>query len=89
MNSFNIIIQDVDVATFFGVPDLPPTTVSPVILYNGIQPDLPIIRTTASSSNTLSVQILARRTILQAIFSESSTLTTRADYLLRRENCLS
>ena len=40
--AFNIIIQDVDVATFFGVPHLLPTTVSPVILNNALQPDLPV-----------------------------------------------
>ncbi|TEB26191.1 hypothetical protein FA13DRAFT_1610377, partial [Coprinellus micaceus] len=43
--AFNISIQDVDVATFFGVPgpQLPPTTVSPVILNNTHRPPPPAV----------------------------------------------
>ncbi|KAF9446364.1 hypothetical protein P691DRAFT_733405 [Macrolepiota fuliginosa MF-IS2] len=36
--AFNIVIQDVDVATFFGAPQLPPTTASPVLLNNVLRP---------------------------------------------------
>jgi hypothetical protein len=43
--AFNISIQDVDVATIFGVPgpQLPPTTVSPVILNNTHRPPPPAV----------------------------------------------
>lgn len=43
LSAFNISIQDVDVATFFGVPQLPPTTVSPVILNNVDRPPPPAV----------------------------------------------
>ena len=36
--AFNIVTQDVDIATFFGAPQLPPTTVSPAILNNVAPP---------------------------------------------------
>ena len=41
--AFNIVIQDVDVATFFGAPQLPLTTVSPIILNNVLQPAPPAV----------------------------------------------
>ena len=43
--AFNIVIQDVDVATFFGVPHLPPTTISPTVLNNALQPAPPAVIT--------------------------------------------
>ncbi|KIJ13974.1 hypothetical protein PAXINDRAFT_100449 [Paxillus involutus ATCC 200175] len=43
--AFNIVIQDVDAATFFGVPQLPATTVSPVILNNLARPPPPAVVT--------------------------------------------
>ncbi|CAA7265002.1 unnamed protein product [Cyclocybe aegerita] len=57
--AFNISIQDVDIATFFGVPQLPPTTVSPVILNNVHRSPPPAViskeesRTASSSSHIL------------------------------------
>ena len=41
--AFNIVIQNVDVETFFGVPHLPPTTISPVVLNNALQPASPAV----------------------------------------------
>jgi hypothetical protein len=41
--AFNIVIQDVDVATFFGASQLPPTTVSPIILNNVLGPAPPAV----------------------------------------------
>ena len=43
--AFNIIIQDVNAATFFGTPQLPATTVSPVILNNLAWPPPPAVVT--------------------------------------------
>ncbi|KZP08550.1 hypothetical protein FIBSPDRAFT_802949 [Athelia psychrophila] len=43
--AFNILIQDVDAATFFGTPQLPATTVSPIILNNVARPPAPAVVT--------------------------------------------
>ncbi|KAF9066042.1 hypothetical protein BDP27DRAFT_1424194 [Rhodocollybia butyracea] len=43
--AFNIAIQDVDSATFFGTPHLPATTVSPVVLNNVTRPRPPAVIT--------------------------------------------
>lgn len=43
--AFNIVIQDVDAATFFGTPQLPATCISPVILNNVARPPPPAVVT--------------------------------------------
>ncbi|KZP18436.1 hypothetical protein FIBSPDRAFT_956228 [Athelia psychrophila] len=43
--AFNILIQDVDAATFFGTPQLPATTVSPIVLNNVAEPPAPAVVT--------------------------------------------
>ncbi|KAE9399338.1 hypothetical protein BT96DRAFT_858424 [Gymnopus androsaceus JB14] len=43
--AFNIVIEDFDAATFFGTPQLPATTVSPVILNNIARPPPPAVIT--------------------------------------------
>ena len=60
--AFNISIQDVDVATFFGVPQLPPTTVSPVILNNVQRPTPPAV---ISKEDRLFFQYLERANIYE------------------------
>jgi len=74
--AFNIIIQDVDVATFFGVPHLPSTTVSPVILNNALQPDFPI-----SKDDRLFFRYLERANI-----GEKATVDDFAGHILRMLN---
>jgi len=74
--AFNIVIQDVDVATFFGFPHFPPTTVSPVILNNALQPDLPI-----SKDDRLFFQYLERANI-----GEEATVNDFAGHILRMLN---
>ncbi|KAF9074009.1 hypothetical protein BDP27DRAFT_1215103, partial [Rhodocollybia butyracea] len=44
---FHIVIHDVDVATFFGTPQLPAATVSPVTLNNVARPPPPAVVTKA------------------------------------------
>ena len=74
--AFNIIIQDVDIATFFRVPHLPPTTVFPVILDNALQPDFPI-----SKDDRLFFQYLERANI-----GEEATVDDFVGHILRMLN---
>lgn len=45
LHAFNIVIQNVNAAIFFGTPQLPATTVSPVILDNVARPPPPDVVT--------------------------------------------
>ena len=76
--AFNIVIQDVDVPTFFGVPHLPQTTVSPVVLNNAVRPAPPAVIT---KEERLFFQYLDRATI-----GEEAAVDDFAGHILRMLN---
>jgi hypothetical protein len=73
--AFNIVIQDVDAATFFGAPQLPATTVSPVILNNLARPPPPAVVT---KEERIFFEFLDR-----AIISEVAAVDDFATHILR------
>lgn len=75
---FNIVIQNVDVATFFGTPQLPQTTVAPVIL-NNIERPAPT--TVLSKDERLFFKYLER-----AILYEEAAVHDFSGHLLRMLN---
>lgn len=93
--AFNITIQNVDVQTFFGVAQLPQTTVSTVILNNVVAPRIRLLpmfspktnSTSSSISTVLSTLSSAAWMILLATFFECSTSTTLVDHLSSKQSC--
>ena len=59
--AFNIVIQDVNAATFFGTPQLPATTVSPVILNNLTWPPPAVV----TKEEHIFFEFLARANVLE------------------------
>ncbi|KIL62602.1 hypothetical protein M378DRAFT_80878 [Amanita muscaria Koide BX008] len=76
--AFNIVVQDVDVATFFGAPQLPPTTVSPVVLNNTFRPAPPAV---ISKEDRLFFKYLDRANI-----GEKAAVDDFAGHILRMLN---
>ena len=76
--AFNIVIQNVDVETFFGTPHLPPTTISPVVLNNALQPAPPAV---ISKEDRLFFKYLDRANI-----GEESDVHDFAGHILRMLN---
>ena len=76
--AFNIVTQDVGVATFFGAPHLPPTTISPVVLNNALRPAL---RAVISKEDRLFFKYLDRANI-----GEEAAVDDFAGHILRMLN---